>query len=266
MRRDVLVVGLTGGIASGKTTVSKMLAELGLFVIDADAIAHRLIEPEGRAFRKVIERFGDSIIEKGRIDRRKLADIVFKDRKALDDLNAIVHPLVREEIAHLIEDYAAGISFSEETPAPQQTKTSSPEEKSARGKLIQERSSGEAASKEPADAREEVPDRKPSTEEKREETRRIVIIEAALLVETGSYRNYDRLIVVHCSRETQVRRIMERDKLSREEALERIASQMPMEEKINYADHLINSDRSFNEVERQTRELCHKLLSSLDIS
>ena len=209
MRKGFLEVGLTGGIASGKSTVSKFISSLGIYVIDADEIAHRLIEPGGRAFDKVLERFGDSIIESGRINRKKLADIVFKDGQALNDLNFIVHPLVREEISRLSDRY------------------------------IEQGSEDQNAN-------------------------RIIAVEAALLVETRRYIQFDKLIVVHCSRETQIQRLMARDGMSRMEAIERINSQMPMEDKILYADYLINTDCSLEEVEKQTRNLHKKLLDYSD--
>jgi len=209
MRKGFLEVGLTGGIASGKSTVSRFLSSLGICVIDADEIGHQLIEPEGAAFGKVLERFGESIIESGRIDRKKLADIVFKDRQALNDLNFIVHPLVREEIARLSD------------------------------RFIEQRSEDQNAN-------------------------RIIVVEAALLVETRLYIQFDKLIVVHCSRETQIQRLMARDGMSRMEAIERINSQMPMEDKILYADYLINTDCSLEEVEKQIRNLYRKLLDYSD--
>ncbi len=210
-KKEILRVGLTGGIATGKSTVSKFFSLLGIRVICADAIAHDLIEPGGKAFRMVVDRFGESILENGRISRKKLADIVFRDVKDLDDLNSIIHPLVREEIEAIEKEYSAG--KSEETHDKQGT---------------------------------------------------VVIVEAALLVETGYYRRFDKLIVVHCSKETQIERIMARDRMSREDALARIDCQMPIEEKLRFADYSVDTERSLEEVEEQTRKVCNALFALLD--
>jgi len=94
------LIGLTGGIGSGKSTVAAMLAERGAVVIDADRVAHEVYEPGTEGHQALVERFGDGIVgEDGYIDRKRLASLVFGDRKALEDLNAIIHPLVRKEVA-----------------------------------------------------------------------------------------------------------------------------------------------------------------------
>ena len=104
--RPILRVGLTGGIASGKTTVAGFLAELGAFVLDADQIAHELMEPGGAAFEEVVGRFGAEILdEEGRILRPAVARLVFGDPEARASLNAIVHPKVMAELESRIERY-----------------------------------------------------------------------------------------------------------------------------------------------------------------
>jgi dephospho-CoA kinase len=92
---------LSGGVGSGKSTVSALLAEHGAVVIDADAIAREVVEPGTPGFAAVVARFGDDIVRDGRLDRPALAAIVFNDPAALQDLNAIVHPLVGERVAAL---------------------------------------------------------------------------------------------------------------------------------------------------------------------
>ncbi|MGE5576881.1 MAG: dephospho-CoA kinase [Syntrophothermus sp.] len=95
----MLRLGLTGGIATGKSTVSKMLAELGATVIDADAIAREVVEPGRPAWREIVGRFGETVLGPGRaLDRRRLGGIVFADERAREDLNRIVHPRVAEEM------------------------------------------------------------------------------------------------------------------------------------------------------------------------
>src|SRR5437667_11754805 len=95
----MLRLGLTGGIASGKSAVAAMLREMGFAVLDADGLAHKLIEPGQPAYDEVVKEFGSSIVDaSGRVDRTKLGAIVFADQAKLDRLNAIVHPRVAEVV------------------------------------------------------------------------------------------------------------------------------------------------------------------------
>lgn len=109
------VVGITGQIGAGKSTVAKLLATLGARVLNADSIARSLLEPETEAYFEVVEFFGDEILlESGEIDRKKLASIVFADREKLKVLNEIVHPRVVEEIEdrlRLIERMGEGVEI-----------------------------------------------------------------------------------------------------------------------------------------------------------
>lgn len=101
--RTAPVVGLTGGIGSGKSTVAAMLGDLGAVIVDCDAIGRQVIEPHGRAYRRVLERFGRGIVrDDGHIDRAALAAIVFRDEGSLAALNAISHPAIDAEIAERI--------------------------------------------------------------------------------------------------------------------------------------------------------------------
>jgi dephospho-CoA kinase len=109
----MLRVGLTGGLAAGKSTVAGLFRELGAFHIDADVIAHALLAPGGGATREVAARFGEKVVGRdGGIDRKALAAIVFADPRALADLNALVHPKVRAEIARRIADVESLASAS----------------------------------------------------------------------------------------------------------------------------------------------------------
>src|SRR3989442_6903310 len=100
----MLRLGLTGGIASGKSAVAAMLREMGFAVLDADSLAHKLIGPGQPAYGEVLQEFGQAVIAPGgRIDRAKLSAIVFNDRAKLDRLNAIVHPRVAEAILSQFE-------------------------------------------------------------------------------------------------------------------------------------------------------------------
>ncbi len=103
----MLRLGLTGGIASGKSAVAAMLREMGFAVLDADSLAHKLMEPGHPAYDEIAREFGTAIVDSnGRIDRAKLAAVVFADRAKLDRLNAIVHPRVKEALLHQFEEWA----------------------------------------------------------------------------------------------------------------------------------------------------------------
>jgi len=104
----VLVVGLTGGIGAGKSTVSRLLASHGAVIVDADVIARQVVEPDGPAYQGVVDRFGSGVLlTDGHLDRARLAEIVFADAGALADLNAIVHPAVGEVIANRLAEEAS---------------------------------------------------------------------------------------------------------------------------------------------------------------
>src|ERR1700686_3982778 len=103
----MLRLGLTGGIASGKSAVAAMLREMGFAVLDADSLAHKLMEPGHPAYDEIAREFGAAIVDSaGHIDRAKLAALVFADRAKLDRLNAIVHPRVKEALLHQFEEWA----------------------------------------------------------------------------------------------------------------------------------------------------------------
>jgi dephospho-CoA kinase len=105
----MLRLGLTGGIASGKSAVAAMLREMGFSVLDADSLAHRLIEPGLPAYNEVLQEFGPGVLASdGRVDRPKLSAIVFADRARLDRLNAIVHPRVAEVVFRQFEEWQRG--------------------------------------------------------------------------------------------------------------------------------------------------------------
>ncbi len=100
----MLVVALTGGIGSGKSTVAQNFAELGALVVDADQLARMVIERGTEGFAEVLLRFGEEIILNGDIDRKKLAEIVFSDQVARKDLEAIIHPRVQALFAEAVAD------------------------------------------------------------------------------------------------------------------------------------------------------------------
>ena len=188
-------VGLTGGIGSGKSTVAAMLRELGCVVIEADLLAHRLIEVGEPAYDEVVRDFGRQVLdEKGAIDRRKLGRIVFSDSAKLYCLNEIVHPRVFA---------AVELEFE---------------------RLERER-----------------PDS-------------VAVLEAALLVETGYKKKLDRLAVTWCRPEQQIGRLVSRG-LTPEQARQRIASQIPLEEKRAAADDQIDCSGAIEATRKQVEEL-----------
>lgn len=193
---NMLIVGLTGGIASGKSLVTRMLRELGSHVIDADKIVHDLLAPGQDVNREVIEHFGKDIrLPDGSIDRRKLGDVVFSDPEKRAWLNRCIHPRVFE--AYHIQ-----------------------------AKHISNREPGA-----------------------------IVVLDAALLIETGYHRNMDKVLVVYARREDQIKRLRERDRFTEEQAVARINSQMPLEEKKAVADYVIDNRGTREETEKQVREI-----------
>jgi dephospho-CoA kinase len=195
----MLKVGLTGGIACGKTVVRRRLEERGIPTLDADAVVHRLLQSGTDVTREIAEIFGDAVIAPdGSVDRKALAVIVFNDEEALRKLNAVVHPAVWREIQRFFEE---------------REKASDP----------------------------------------------VAVVDAALMIETGSFRRYDRVVVVHCLPELQLDRLMARDGLSREDALRRIRSQMPIEEKRPFADFLVDTSGSIEETLKQADELASQL-------
>lgn len=196
----MLRVGLTGGLASGKSFVGEALASLGCHLLKADELGHQLLMPDTEVYRRVVEEFGSSILdEAGRINRRALASVVFADPARLARLNAIVHPAVIEEEERWMQRVAA------------------------------------------------------------QDPHGIAIVEAAILIETGSYRRFDRIVLAVCPLEQQIERAMKRDGLSREEVLERLERQMPLEEKKKFADFIIDTSGEKEHTLIQVRRLYEEL-------
>ena len=181
----MLNVGLTGGIATGKSTVARILVEKGARLIDFDELSHAVEEPEGPVWKEIVRHFGDEILQADRtIDRRKLGDIVFADREKLDLLNRLVHPAVFQEWYKRIEEI----------------------------RTVQ-------------------PDA-------------IVLSDVPLLIEAGMKPMVDLILLVYVLPEEQIGRLMARNGYSREDAEKRIASQMPIGEKLPHADIVVRNDGS----------------------
>ncbi|MBO0798151.1 MAG: dephospho-CoA kinase [Blastocatellia bacterium] len=196
----MLKVGLTGGIATGKSNVLRLLRELGCLAMDADKAAHQAIEPGQPAYTEIVDCFGKEILDPaGRIDRARLGAIVFNDQSMRVKLNSIVHPRV----------FAA-----------------------------QERWFAEVEERDPG---------------------AIALVDAALMIETGSYRRYDKVIVVHCRPDLQLQRLMARNNLTREDAAARISAQMPSSEKLKYADFAVDTSNGFEDTRAQVESLYSEL-------
>jgi len=196
----MLIVGLTGGYASGKSTVAKMFVELGATLIDADRLAREVVKPDKQAWFEIVAHFGKGILLKnGEIDRKALGEIVFGSDAEREKLNAIVHPRVLDEELKAIEEI------------------------------------------------------------KGRELDAILILSVPLLIESGHYKLCDKIVVVIVDKDTQIKRLMERDGFSREESVRRISAQMPLSEKVTYADFVIDNSGSGQETELQVKEVFKEL-------
>ncbi|PCH37912.1 dephospho-CoA kinase [Wolfiporia cocos MD-104 SS10] len=195
----MIVVGLTGGIATGKSTVSTLLRAHNVPIIDADVLAREVVAPGTPALKRIVAHFGDSILQPdGALDRAKLGAIVFASEAQRKKLNSIVHPAVRRAmLLGVLKCWFRG--------------------------------------------------------------ERICILDVPLLVEAGLWRFVATVVVVYCSPELQLQRLMARDKSSREDAMARLNAQWPMSEKIDYADIVVDNSGSLQDLEGQISALVSKL-------
>lgn len=182
------IIGLTGGIASGKSTVSAALAQLGARIIDADKIAREILRPGCPAVHDIRREFGSNVLtDQGEIDRPKLARLVFNSDERRAKLNGITHSRIREEM---------------------------------------ERRLAEIGQSEPG---------------------AVAVIDAPLLIEAGMTDMVEEIWLTVLPEEMQISRLIQRDSISREEAVQRIRSQMPLVEKIPYATRQIDTSGSMEE-------------------
>lgn len=192
-------IGLTGGIASGKTTVSDCFKKLGTQVIDADIISHEVTEPSGSAFEEILSEFGSEILdEKGLINRKKMRAIIFNDPSQKKILEKIIHPKVRDEMFQRIN----------------------------------------------------------------KSDDHYLIVSVPLLVETGMHQIMDRNLLVDCSEDTQIERLMHRDKITLNEARAILKNQASRSDRKKIADDLIVNENNVTliELENEVLEL-HKYYS-----
>ena len=189
------ILGLTGGIACGKSTIAETLRSLGAAIVDGDAISRGLTAPDGEALPGIRRLFGDGVFrEDGTLNRGALGAIVFGDEKAMAEYNAMIQPMILRKIDEAVE--AARAAGSE-----------------------------------------------------------VCVMDMPLLYEVGLDRRCDRVWCAYVPEEVQVRRLLERDGLGREAALQRIRSQLPTEEKTARADVVIDTDRPMEETTAMVREL-----------
>jgi dephospho-CoA kinase len=190
----VKVLGLTGGIGSGKSMVARMFAQLGADVIDADQLAREVVEPGQPALAEIVTAFGqDILLPDGRLNRSKLAGIIFADAGARARLNAITHPKIRERMDAEIAARRSGTG--------------------------------------------------------------VLIVDIPLLYENARTGTVETVIVVWVDPETQLRRLQERDGLTAEEARQRIAAQMPLDEKRTRADLVVDNSGSRESTRRQVEAI-----------
>ena len=199
MKRPHLIIGLTGGIGSGKTSVAKIFQTLGIDIIDTDEIAHELTQADGEAIPPIKEIFGrEYITETGCLDRVKMRNLVFKDFSMKKKLEEILHPLIYRDVERLI-----------------------PAIESFYG---------------------------------------IVVI--PLLFESNNfYKIIDRVLVVDCPEELQIRRTIQRSKISQQDVRDIIRTQVSRSERLANANHIISNERDFVYLTDQVNKLHNEFIS-----
>ncbi len=196
-------VGLTGGIASGKSTVSRMFTDLDVPVIDADVIAREVVAPGSRSLVAIVNAFGEDVLtDEKSLKRSRLGEIVFSDPSKKKILENILHPEIIAEQDRRLKDL-------------------------------------------------ELEGRAP-----------IAIVDAAVMIESGSWKRFDAIVVVDCDESQQICRLRRRNGMNEDEAIKRVNAQMPLSEKVKYADHVIDNRGSIDDTRKQVEELM-KLLSRI---
>ncbi|MDI6689673.1 MAG: dephospho-CoA kinase [Actinomycetota bacterium] len=194
-RKSMKVIGVTGGIATGKSTVAKLLASRGAKVIDADQISREVMAPKSEVWEKIVTYFGEEILlQDGSIDRKKLAKIVFSDPQELEVLNRLTHPSIIKVIEDRLEEL------------------------------------------------------------KRTRWDQVIVFDCPLLIETQLLPLVDEVVVVTTKEETQIKRLEEKG-LSAEEARARMRAQIPQEERVKFADYIVENDGTLDELREKVDEL-----------
>lgn len=198
----MIKVCLTGSIATGKTTISKQLADSGAIILDTDLIVHSMYNYPSETSKKILEAFGTDLLQENKIDRKKLSQIVFSDPKKLELLNSIVHPAVRKYVYDEVQKY------------------------------------------------EQL--------EKEKNQNYLLVYVIPLFFETNSSYQVDKILLAFCSEENQLKRLIQRENYTQEEALKRIKAQIPIAEKIKKADFLIDTNHDLESVKGQVSDFLKK--------
>lgn len=186
-----LIIGLTGSIGTGKSTIANKFKQLNIPVVDADLIAREVVEPGEKAYEEIVATFGEDILQADkRLDRKRLGEIVFSDEEKRHTLNRIIHPAIRSEMIAQRDSY--------------------------------------------------VSDRVPC-----------VVLDIPLLYESKLTHFVEKVIVVATTRDVQLERILKRDDITKEEAKQRIESQISIEEKSKWADAVVDNNGTIAESEEQ---------------
>ncbi|EAE6382617.1 dephospho-CoA kinase [Listeria monocytogenes] len=184
-------IGLTGSVATGKSTVSNMIQHAGIPLVDADIAARKVVEPGTEGLKEIVAYFGEEILlADGTLDRAKLGEIIFKDKEKREKLNEITHPRVKD---YMLEARERFFRAGEE----------------------------------------------------------LVFFDIPLLFESHLESLVDQIVVVWTAPETELKRLMERNNLTKEEALRRIESQMGIDEKARKADFVIDNNESLEKTQKQ---------------
>ena len=192
-----MILGLTGLIGSGKTTIAKFFSDCGFIVIDADKAGHEVLENDEFVKIEIINEFGDGILDElGNIDRQKLGDIVFGNAPMLEKLNDLAHPIIIGNIKSSIKNY-------------------------------------------------------------RKNNKNNILIEAPLLIETDAKNLVEKIIVIKTSKENIIKRLADKYPIEKIENIMR--NQMPIEEKLKYADFAIDNNGSVEDARRQAEGIIHGL-------
>ena len=190
-----MIIGLTGSIASGKSTVANMMRDLGLPIVDADVVARDVVEPGTETLEKIVQQFGEDILlEDGHLNRPKLGDLIFHEPAKRKILNELMHPAIRAEMLRQRDAYLAA---------------------------------GE----------------------------KHVVMDIPLLFESKLQHFVERILVVSVKEEVQLRRLMDRNALSKEDALARIRSQIPVSEKEKGAHAVIYNNENVEQTEEQLKKI-----------
>ncbi|MBU0482293.1 MAG: dephospho-CoA kinase [Proteobacteria bacterium] len=205
--RNIFIIGLTGGISSGKSTVADIFQEHGIKVVDADMVGRELLEPHRSCWQVLKYEFGETFFDEDkRVDRAALRKAIFSDEETRNQVNKLFHPLIRTGIQRILEQYANTLESGDRN--------------------------------------------------------KIVIVEVPLLFESGWIADFDWIIVVYADREKCLERLMARDRVSRAEAEAAIMAQMPLAQKIELADSVIDNSGGLEWTRRQVEKELKEIVAS----